>query len=147
MGRYPADATPAQRAAIDREWGKDDEIVGGDAPLERTPLDQECCARQSIAWIENAAQRAARAYDVVSTLEDERALIKPQAIKRLIESGAATSATAAEKIVEADPIYAAHRLRQRDAEIEKWGALGGYEVAKLAAQLDVALVTVMSNPE
>lgn len=96
-------------------------------------------ARLSIERLGDVAQRVAAAMNRVAQLEDERALIKPQAIRRLIESGAATSATAAERIVEQDDQYAAHRLLQRDAEIDKWAALGAWEAMKLDAQLDVAI--------
>lgn len=82
-----------------------------------------------------AAARCGAAHARVQELEDARALIKPQAIKRLMEAGEATSVTAAEKIVEKDPEYAAHRARQREAEIERWAALGEFEAAKLQARL------------
>lgn len=108
---------------------------------EKKPLSAEQNARASIAAIEAAATWVADALNAIARLEDERALIKPQAIRRLMDSGAATSATAAEKIVEADPEYAAHREKQRDAEVVKWAAAAAYESAKLTAKLDVALAT------
>lgn len=104
-------------------------------------LTPEQKARATIVALENAAARVAHALNTIAELEDARALIKPEAIKRLIEAGAGSSATAAEKIVERDGDYANHRLKQRDAECEKWGALAAYEAAKLSAALDVALVT------
>lgn len=96
-------------------------------------------AQQSISAIESAAAKVSSALNRIAELEDQRALIKPRAIKRLMENGAATSATAAEKIVEQDEEYSSHRRLQRDAEVEKWFALANYEAAKLAAQLDVAI--------
>lgn len=113
-------------------------------PLVPT-LTPEQLARQSIASLENAAQRVAHALNTIARLEDSRALIKPEAIKRLMESGAASSATAAEKIVEKDDQYIAHRERQRDAEVEKWGALAAWEAAKLSAELEVALIATATN--
>lgn len=85
--------------------------------------------------LNQAAQRCGVAHARVQELEDERALIKPQAIKRLIESGAATSVTAAERIVETDAEYAAHRIKQREAEVERWAALGEFEAAKFRARV------------
>lgn len=123
----------------------DYEIVDADTPLSLTPEQK---ARATIVALENAAARVAHALNTIAALEDARALIKPEAIKRLIEAGAASSATAAEKIVERDGDYANHRLKQRDAECEKWGALAAYEAAKLSAALDVALAsTAMRNCE
>jgi hypothetical protein len=55
--------------------------------------------------------------------------------------GKAGSPSAAEKLVEKeDPEYIAHRRAQFDAEIEKWRALGGVEVARLKRRLTSALV-------
>lgn len=73
-------------------------------------------------------------------VEDERALIKPEAIRRIMESRG-MAATPAEKIVESDDLYAAHREKQRDAEVMKWAAVSKYESSKLTAKLDVALAT------
>jgi len=100
----------------------------------------ERIANEAIDELKDAAEACAQAFDLITELEDARALIKPAAIKRLIESGAATSATAAEKIVEQDLEYAAHRLKQREAEIVKWRSLGVWEACKLSARLSVAVV-------
>jgi hypothetical protein len=67
--------------------------------------------------IERVSIELGKARAMEMELEDERPLIKAAATKRLMEAGAATSATAAEKIVEADPEYAAHRVRQREAVV------------------------------
>ncbi len=109
--------------------------------LSLMPTLAEQKARESIDRIASAAANVAGALNRIAHLEDERALIKPRAVKRLMENGAATSATAAEKIVEQDAEYADHRRKQRDAEIAKWAALASYEAAKLTAHLDVALAT------
>lgn len=111
-----------------------------DAPVTDSPLSPELKARASIADIENAADRLSYALNRVTELEDARAIVKGEAIRRLVESGAYTSVTSAEKYVEADSIYMAHRLAQRDAEIEKHRAMAGYQASLLAAKLDVALV-------
>jgi hypothetical protein len=103
-------------------------------------LSPEQSARASIAAIEAAATWVADALNTIARLEDERALIKPEAIRRIMESRG-MAATPAEKIVEADPEYFAHREKQRDAEVVKWAAAGQYEAAKLTAKLDVALAT------
>lgn len=66
-------------------------------------------------------------------LEDERPLIKAEAVQRLLDSGVATSATAAEKVVEKDDLYMAHRQAQRRIVQEVQIAWGQYEAAKLRA--------------
>ena len=96
-------------------------------------------ARASIAALDAAAARCASAHNRVAELEDERALVKPEAIKRIMAHGLATSNSAAEKIVEQDPFYAEHRSKQRNAETERWASLAAWEAAKLAARLDVSL--------
>jgi hypothetical protein len=103
-------------------------------------LSPEQKARAAIAGIHVAAARVAATHTKASDLADQRALIKAAAIKRLIESGVASSATAAEKIVEHDEIYAAHRAAERETEIDRWLSLGEFEAAKLTARLGVALV-------
>lgn len=125
----------------------DYEIVDAETPVADTAWTRELRARQSIAALPFVAHRCADALNTIAELEDERALIKPQAIRRLMDSGAASSATAAYKIVEADPEYAAHRRTQRDAEIEKWAAAASYESAKLTAALDVALCRAMERAD
>lgn len=117
----------------------DDEVVDAGTPLDETRLNPEQRARASIAAIEAAATWVADALNAVALLEDERSLIKPQAIRRLMESRG-IAATPAEKIIEEDAEYAAHRAKQRDAEVVKWAAAAAYESAKLRARLDVALV-------
>jgi hypothetical protein len=102
-----------------------------------TPVES---ARASIEAISAAATFVADALNTVAQLEDDRSLIKPEAIRRIMESRG-IAATPAEKIVEADPEYAAHRAKQRDAEVVKWAAAAQYEAAKLRAKLDVALAT------
>ena len=93
---------------------------------------EEQAARDALA---GAAARCAAAHVRVAQLEDARALVKADAIARLMASGVATSATAAEKVVERDEEYAAHRATQRAAEIERWTALGEWEAAKLRARI------------
>lgn len=75
----------------------------------------------------------ATAYEM--RLEEQRPLVKAEAIQRLMQHGAATSATAAEKIVEKDPEYAAHRELQVQAVVARIRAWGQYEAAKAAAAL------------
>lgn len=105
---------------------------------ETEPTSDEERARASIAAIETAATWVSDALNDIARLEDERALIKPEAIRRIMESRG-MAATPAEKIVEADPEYAAHRAKQRDAEVVKWAAVAKYEASKLTAKLDVSL--------
>lgn len=126
------------------DYGEPTTDRDGNPLPERKPaaptLSPEQNARASIAAIETAATWVADALNMVAQLEDERALIKPEAIRRIMESRG-LAATPAEKIVESDPEYAAHRAKQRDAEVIKWSAVAQYEAAKLRAKLDVALAT------
>jgi len=111
--------------------------IAPDKPdLQQVAIDM---ARDSIDTLDDVADRVAAAMNAVSELEDQRALIKPEAIKRIM-AAQGIAATPAEKIVESDPEYAAHREKQRAAEREKWAALAAWEAAKLRAQLDVQLV-------
>lgn len=86
-----------------------------------------------IADIEHAASYVADCTNAEAQLEDDRARVKGEAIQRLMQSGAASSVTAAEKIVETDEGYAAHRAMQRDAVRERIIAWARYEAVKLRA--------------
>ena len=102
-------------------------------------------AESSIGQIEEAAERVGMAVDAVLDLEERRPLVKSQAIRRLMgtenpETQKAHSASSAEKVVELDADYAAHREQQRAAEVEKIRAWAALDAAKLRAQLHVHLV-------
>lgn len=73
-------------------------------------------------------------------LEDDRALVKAEAIRRLIDSGAAASVTAAEKVVAQDTGYNAHLVQQREATYQKIVAAARYEAAKARARLAASMV-------
>ncbi len=107
-----------------------------DAPGFLTPEEN---ARASIAAVDAAASWVAETLNNVSKLEDQRALIKPLAVARIMKSHG-MAATPAEKVVEMDSEYAEHRAKQRDAEVQKWAADAAYKAAELTARLDVALV-------
>lgn len=87
----------------------------------------------AIRLVEERAIALGEALADESRLEDERALVKAAAIQRLIAGQFATSATAAEKIVEQDAEYAGHRRHQRLQIIERMSKAGAYEAAKLRA--------------
>lgn len=76
-------------------------------------------------------------------LEDSRAILKEEVIRDLVESGAAKSATAAEKMVESVPTYAEHRLRQREAVIAKIRARANYEAAILKGRFAAGMADVL----
>lgn len=80
--------------------------------------------------LEEAADRCGQAHARVMWLEDERSREKPAAIKRIMTAGQASSASAAEKLVELDEAYVAIRTEQRENEIERWAALADFEKAK-----------------
>lgn len=93
----------------------------------------------------DAADRYADALNYVAQLEDERAKVKEAAILRLMqqpnpltstpEKPKLHSASSAEAVVEQDAEYAAHRAKQRAAEVDKWAALAGFDAARLRARL------------
>ena len=73
-------------------------------------------------------------------LEDERALIKHEAIKRIVGTlndltGKPHSASSAEAVVESDEAYAAHRGLQREAVRYTQLAYAKWEVAKMYARM------------
>jgi hypothetical protein len=88
-----------------------------------------------IAQVFEAAGAVAAAKNTESRLEDERALVKRDAIKRLLDSGAAPSPTAAEKIVESDADYAAHRALQRQATLATMLAWASWEAARARVRM------------
>lgn len=93
----------------------------------------------TISRIREAGDALAQATRAEMELENRRPLVKAAAIRRLMESGAASSATAAEKIVEQDAEYADHRRQQVEAAVARQQWFAAYEVAKLDARLAVAL--------
>lgn len=103
---------------------------------------------EHLAKIHRAAEGLAEATDIVAALEDQRPLIKRDAIGRLMQetnplTGKPHSATSAEAVVESDAIYAAHRRSQRQAEVEKIFARAAYEAAVLAARAALTATPVL----
>ena len=103
----------------------------------------------AIQTIETAGERLASAVAEVQRLEDERPLVKAEAIRDLIgtpnpngKQGAVHSASSAEDVVEIHAKYWNHRVAQRDAEVEKHRAFAQYEAAKLLAKLAVDRASV-----
>lgn len=84
----------------------------------------------AIAAMMEAGQALGEAKVYTLRLEDARAIVKRDAIRRLVDSGVASSATAAEKVVESDPEYAAHRERQFTAVMEEQAAWAYWEAAR-----------------
>jgi hypothetical protein len=99
-------------------------------------------ALAEIANVEEAAKRLAIATNRETQLEDERTLIKDGGIKRLMEAKTFGSVTAAEKGIEFDTEYMAHRRRQREAVADRIEATGEFEAAKLRARLYVEMAAV-----
>lgn len=95
----------------------------------------------AVQAIINAGDRLAEARANEMALEDERPLVKDEAIKRLMQHGAATSATAAEKIVEKDAEYAAHRAKQVEAVREAIKARAYYDASVARARLMAGAAT------
>lgn len=96
----------------------------------------------AIASIEGAALLVAQATAREMDLEDARHIVKQRAMNRLISTGVASSATAAEKLVHTDEEYSLHLRAQRDAVVEKIVLEGKLVAAKLRARLAVELVAL-----
>lgn len=95
-----------------------------------------------------AGDRLAEATRDEMELEEQRPLIKADAINRLMQHGVATSATAAEKVVEKDPEYAAHRALQVKAVVARIKAEAYLAATKARAALALPeeIVTLESRP-
>jgi ABC-type hemin transport system substrate-binding protein len=120
--------------------------VTGMTDAEVRALNDRLEAEGAILRVEEAADRLATACRAEMELEDERPAQKSAAVRRLMgtenpETNKPHSASSAEKIVETDGEYAAHRRKQYDAVVEKQRAYGAYEAAKLRARLSVDLAT------
>ena len=94
-----------------------------------------------------AAKKLADATILEMQLEDERALVKDAGIVRLIETGRERSVTAAEKYIEKDEQYMAHRAKQYDAVRGRIMARAAYDSAVLGARLTVELGEALSARE
>jgi len=97
----------------------------------------------AIAAVEAAASAlgAARAHE--QTLEDQRPLVKSAAIRRLMgtdnpETAKPHSASSAEKVVESDAEYFAHRQQQASAVVATEEARGAFYAARYRAELALA---------
>lgn len=107
-------------------------------------------ALTAIDEVEAAAERLATAQTVEATLEDQRPLVKQQAIRRIIGTENPLtqkphSASSAEAVVEQDEQYMQHRRAQRDATVATQTAWGAYEASKLRAQLAVGRANVLQE--
>jgi len=101
-----------------------------------------------IAHVEGAALNLTQAVANEMALEDERALVKVEAIRRIMESapnaltGKPHSASSAEAIVEQDAVYYEHRAKQRAAVCDVILMRGKYEAARLRARFAVELAAM-----
>lgn len=91
-------------------------------------------AQIDILYTTSAALGVDRAHEM--ELEDDRALVKMEAVKRIMARDG-LAATPAEKIVETDEAYMLHRQRQREAVIQCQCAWGAFKAAEFLAQLSV----------
>jgi hypothetical protein len=84
------------------------------------------------AKVRATADALARAYNYEDELKDLRAAIKADAIKRVMKRDG-LAATVAEKIVETDAEYFAHREKQRESVVLRFKADAEYWAAKVEA--------------
>lgn len=101
-------------------------------------------ASLAVTAIEAYSDRLALACRAEMELEDERPIVKADAVRRIMARDS-IAATPAEKIVETDAEYAAHRRRQYDAVVEKQRAFGAYEAAKRRADVAIDLGLLLSR--
>jgi hypothetical protein len=101
-------------------------------------------AEAAIEAIERAAERLAIAVQREMLLEDRRPLVKAEAVKRIMQRDS-LAATPAEKIVESDDAYLAHRVEQYAAVVETIRARAAYEAAKRRADMSVDLAFALSG--
>lgn len=94
---------------------------------------------QLIMDVRVSAERLGLARAEEQRLEDERGLLKAAATKRIMARDN-IAATNAEKIVESDEEYAAHRRAQRQAVIDAECARGDFYAARYRAELAIARV-------
>lgn len=95
-------------------------------------------ASEQIDTYEQAGQTFARLVVQEMELADQRPLVKASAIQRILDEGRATSATAAEKIVESDAAYAEHLALIRRTVLDKNLSLTRMQAERLRAQLSIA---------
>lgn len=94
-------------------------------------------AERVITIVDYVASELAAATTLEIALEDQRTIVKDGGIRRLMAAGLYTSVTAAEKNIEFDTEYMAHRQAQRVAIRERIEAQGKLEAAKMRARLAV----------
>lgn len=96
-------------------------------------------ARAAINTVEQTAEQLANALDTEMALADQRALVKMAAIKRIMERDG-IAATPAEKIVESDDEFMAHRAKERESVVLRQKAEGTYAAAKFNAHAAVTML-------
>jgi len=94
-------------------------------------------ADQAITAVEALSIELAAAMNAETQRADERALVKHAGIQRLLDAKKFTSVTSAERGIEFDEEYMAHRQRERDAVAHRILMEGKLAAAKLRARLAV----------
>jgi hypothetical protein len=101
-------------------------------------------AEAAVGVIDAAAARLAAACAAEMMLEDERPIVKADAVRRIMTRDG-VAATPAEKIVETDEQYAAHRRRQYAAVVETILARGAFEAARRRADIAIDLALALAG--
>jgi hypothetical protein len=113
-------------------------------PKRPAPVDYRTVAETAIAAIEQAGERLAQACRAEMALEDGRALVKAEAVKRIMQRDG-IAATPAEKIAESDEVFAAYRSAQADAVVETIRARAAFEASKRKADLAIDLALALAG--
>ncbi len=103
-------------------------------------------AEAAVGAIERAAVRLALATRNEMMLEDQRPIVKADAVKRIMQRDG-IAATPAEKIVETDEQFAAHRREQYEAVVETIKARGAFESAKRRADIAIDLALALAGTQ
>lgn len=85
-------------------------------------------------------ERLAKLTEQVNALELDRQQMREDAVKRLQDSGLASSKSAAEKITHLDAPYAEFLRRLNDLEVEKLRAATDAEAARMAVEHGLLLL-------
>lgn len=109
------------------------------------PQSREREALDAIETYQAEGQKYAELVALETRLEDERPILKQQAVLRVMEAdnpltNKPHSASSAEAVVESDAIYMEYRRRQRVVVLDKNTALTTLTAARLRAELGIAMI-------
>jgi hypothetical protein len=120
------------RVEYDVEGRPETDDQGVPLPKPKPSIDWEARHNEAVKAYQSAVEKR-------RTLEFSRPIAKAVAIQRLIDEGRATSATAAERIVETDAVYALHCQQLTHAVVDEIGARERVAIARFHAGYQIDL--------